>query len=69
MSQDPLRARFERVDSDQNGVIDEAEFSLLLDALGVGYGEAQVRAAFLAIDSDANGSIELEEFRAWWTSR
>ena len=46
MDQDPLRARFERVESDQNGVIDEAESSLLLDALGVGYGEAQIRAAF-----------------------
>jgi hypothetical protein len=69
MTQDPLQARFERVDGDQNGVIDEGEFALLLDALGVGYGDAQVRAAFIAIDSDANGAIELEEFRAWWTSR
>lgn len=69
MSQDPLRDRFERVDRDQNGAIDESEFSLLLDALGLGYEHPQVRAAFVAIDSDGNGAIELEEFRAWWTSR
>ena len=46
MSLDPLRDRFDGVDSDGNGRIDEAEFSLLLGALGVGYGDAQVHAAF-----------------------
>lgn len=69
MSPDPLRDRFERVDKDGNGRIDQAEFSSLLDALGVGYGDAQIRAAFSSIDLDQNGHIELEEFRAWWTSR
>jgi Ca2+-binding EF-hand superfamily protein len=69
MSFDPLRDRFERVDTDTNGTIDEPELGQLLDALGVGYTEAQVRATFVSIDTDANGQIELEEFRAWWTSR
>ncbi len=69
MSTDPLRDRFEGVDRDRNGVIDEAEFGQLLDKLGVGYGEAQIRAAFTDIDADKNGKIELEEFRAWWTAR
>ncbi len=69
MSIDPLRDRFEGVDRDANGTIDEAEFVQLLDALGLGYGHAQVRAAFTDIDADKNGRIELEELRAWWTSR
>ena len=69
MSNDPLRERFERVDNDGNGRIDESEFSQLLDALGLGFSDAQVRAAFTDIDSDSSGHIELEEFRVWWTSR
>jgi Ca2+-binding EF-hand superfamily protein len=69
MSSDPLRDRFEGVDGDGNGAIDEAEFGTLLQALGVGYSDAQIHAAFTDIDQDVNGKIDLEEFRAWWTSR
>jgi Ca2+-binding EF-hand superfamily protein len=69
MSTDPLRDRFERVDQDGNGKIDEPEFARLLDDLGVGYDDAQIRAAFAAIDADQSGHIELEEFRSWWTDR
>lgn len=69
MSDDPLRDRFDRVDTDGNGKIDRAELGRLLDELGVGFTDAQVFAAFTSIDVDASGHIELEEFRAWWTSR
>jgi len=69
MSTDPLRDRFDGVDGDGNGAIDEAEFGNLLDALGVGYSDAQIHAAFVAIDTDQNGTIGLEEFRVWWTDR
>ena len=69
MSLDPLRDRFEGVDGDGNGAIEESEFGRLLDALGVGYSDTQIHAAFTDIDRDANGKIELEEFRAWWTHR
>jgi len=66
MSLDPLRERFESVDTDGNGKINQAEMAKLLDALGAGYDDAQVRAAFATIDKDGSGHIELEEFRAWW---
>jgi Ca2+-binding EF-hand superfamily protein len=69
MSLDPLRDRFEGVDRDGNGKIDEPELGLLLDALGVGFSDAQIHATFTSIDLDASGHIELEEFRAWWTGR
>jgi Ca2+-binding EF-hand superfamily protein len=69
MSGDPLRDRFERVDGDGNGKIDQAELGSLLHALGVGFSDAQVRATFESIDQDRSGLIDLEEFRAWWTSR
>ena len=68
MSDDPLRDRFQRVDTDGNGRIDETEMGRLLDDLGVGFSEAQVRATFSSIDVDGSGQIELEEFRAWWTN-
>jgi Ca2+-binding EF-hand superfamily protein len=69
MPTDPLRERFERVDTDGNGKIDQAEMATLLDGLGVGFDDSQVRAAFTAIDVDGTGQIELEEFRAWWQGR
>jgi Ca2+-binding EF-hand superfamily protein len=69
MSDDPLRDRFDRVDADENGVIDQPEFAQLLDQLGVGYSDAQVHAAFTSIDVNGSGRIDLEEFRAWWTSQ
>jgi Ca2+-binding EF-hand superfamily protein len=69
MGQDALRGRFERFDRDGNGKIDEAELRQLLDALGVGFSDAQVRATLESIDLDQNGLIDFDEFRAWWTSR
>jgi len=68
MSTDPLKDRFDGVDHDGDGAIDEAEFASLLDALGAGYSSPQVHAAFTDIDRDQSGRIELEEFRKWWTS-
>jgi Ca2+-binding EF-hand superfamily protein len=68
MTTDPLKDRFDGVDGDGNGAIDEAEFGRLLDALGAGYSDAQVHAAFTDIDTDSSGVIELEEFRTWWAT-
>jgi Ca2+-binding EF-hand superfamily protein len=69
MSQEPLRTRFESVDTDGNGRIDQSEFGRLLDALGMGFSDPQIRAAFVDIDRDADGHIDLAEFSSWWTAR
>jgi Ca2+-binding EF-hand superfamily protein len=69
MSDDPLRDRFNRIDGDADGKIDEAEFAKLLDELGLGYTGIQVHAAFTSVDVNGSGRIELEELRAWWTSQ
>lgn len=64
-----LRARYQSYDRDGDGHIDFPEFSDLLDALGLGYEEAQARAAFDALDADHNGQIDFAEFSEWWVGR
>ena len=66
MDNSALRARYDRCDKDGDGRIDLVEFSALLEALGLGYEEAQVRAAFMALDADQNGQIDFGEFSKWW---
>lgn len=67
MENQALRARFEAVDEDRNGKIDQGEFTQLLDTLGVGFTKEQSLTAFTAIDVNGSGAIEFGEFAAWWT--
>lgn len=66
MENSALRARFDGYDRDGDGRIDLNEFSTLLDALGLGYEEAQVRSAFGSLDTDHDGQIGYAEFCEWW---
>lgn len=61
-----LRNDFDQFDADKNGHIDRAEFTSLIEFLGVELNNEQISTAFLAIDIDANGRIEFGEFKAWW---
>ena len=61
-----LKETFDFFDADNNGVIDQAEFVKLLDALGAGMDEEEIAVGFDIIDDDDNGHIEFDEFLAWW---
>jgi Ca2+-binding EF-hand superfamily protein len=69
MDNEALRARYDGCDQDADGHIDFHEFSALLDALGLGFEEAQARAAFTDLDGDHNGQIDFAEFSEWWVGR
>ena len=69
MEDQALRARFEAVDEDRNGKIDQPEFAVLLATLNVAFTAEQSLTAFTAIDVNGNGSIEFGEFAAWWSDR
>jgi Ca2+-binding EF-hand superfamily protein len=62
-----LREDFAAVDEDQDGHIDYAEFTVLMDELGAGMTPEVLRIGFGEIDADRDGRISLAEFIAWRT--
>jgi len=66
MENSALRDRFDGYDRDGDGRIGLSEFWELLDALGLGYEEAQARSAFGSLDADGDGQIGFAEFSEWW---
>ncbi|MBT8083819.1 MAG: EF-hand domain-containing protein [Woeseia sp.] len=57
---------FNRFDHNNNGFIDEHEFSQVLDSLGYD-DSAEVRSLeFAAIDDDEDGKVRFREFADWW---
>jgi Ca2+-binding EF-hand superfamily protein len=60
-----VREDFESVDHDQDGSIDFAEFTELMENLGAGASSTELRIGFSAIDDDHDGRISLAEFVAW----
>lgn len=61
-TKDALRARFEAMDTDGDGVVTREELGDLDDLLGL--DEAQVEALFKQADKDGSGSISFDEFCA-----
>ena len=64
-----LKARYESYDRNNDGHLEFAEFSELLDELGAGYSEPQARSAFDSIDADRNELIDFDEFAGWWVGQ
>jgi Ca2+-binding EF-hand superfamily protein len=62
-----LNEDFAAVDEDQDGRIDYAEFTVLMDELGAGMSGDVLRIGFGEIDTDQDGRISLAEFIAWRT--
>lgn len=63
---DKLLRLFERFDVNRDGLIDEHEFSNILDRLGWTSPEEVRSLEFAAIDSDSDGLVEFQEFADWW---
>jgi Ca2+-binding EF-hand superfamily protein len=58
---------FAAVDADQDGRIDYAEFTVLMEELGADMSSDVLRIGFGEIDADHDGRISLAEFIAWRT--
>lgn len=61
-----LTEQFEFCDIDGDGRIGLAEFSQLLDALGVEIPASERQVRFTGIDLDRDGIISRDEFLEWW---
>ena len=64
-----LRADFRAVDADEDGCINFAEFSTLMENLEAEMSAQELRIGFGEIDTNHDGRIDLHEFIAWWTER
>lgn len=67
IAEDELRETFDHFDTDDNGTIDFAEFTSLMDALGSEMTDEEMEIGFEEIDEDQDGYIEFEEFLTWWS--
>jgi Ca2+-binding EF-hand superfamily protein len=64
---DELRQTFARFDDDASGLIDEAEFNSLLDALGSKLSSDDRKIGFALVDKDSDGSVGYDELAEWWS--
>lgn len=65
VSEDRIKAVFERFDRDANGAIDARELAKAAMALGLDVDDDDVEKALARLDLDKNGSLSLAEFTAF----
>lgn len=61
-----IKGHFDFFDKDNNGSIDLAEFTELLQILSPDSDDKQAQKGFELIDTNGNGYIEFNEFLSWW---
>ena len=64
-----IREIYAHYDADDNGLIDYAEFTRLIDALDGDMSEEEMQIGFETIDSDSNHAIDFDEFIEWWADQ
>lgn len=62
------RKVFEACDLNGDGLLDQAEFHVLLQALDGDVSRDESLLDFEAADTAGDGYIEFREFVAWWTN-
>jgi calmodulin len=62
------REIFDLCDLNDDGLIDQNEFHLLLLALDGDVSRAESQLDFEVVDTTGDGYIEFKEFVAWWTN-
>ena len=62
------RKVFEACDLNGDGLLDQREFHVLLQALDEDVSREESLLDFEAADTAGDGYIEFEEFVAWWTN-
>lgn len=63
---DVERARFERFDSDNTGLLERAEIHAMMTEMGVECDPEYLNAVLTKFDVDGDGSVDLQEFRKMW---
>lgn len=64
--EDKLLRLFESMDTNKDGLLNENEFSQILELLGWD-SPAELRSLeFAAVDVNGDGLVEFEEFADWW---
>merc|ERR1712216_367834 len=62
------KAVFDQYDTNNDGLLDEAEFSKLCYDVGSPLTLEEAHAAIKVIDENCDGNITCDEFMAWWRS-
>ena len=65
-NKDALFSIFKRFDTDGDGLISEAEFRGILEALGSHSSDEVLALEFAAIDANGDQMVDFDEFMAWW---
>jgi len=63
---DKLLRLFESMDTNKDGMLNENEFSQILELLGWDSPVELRSLEFAAVDVNGDGLVEFEEFADWW---